>query len=189
MRVTSLSVAVCGAMCFVSLVACSGAIPATLRHEGAQRGDLAEGQSIDAASSSDAARNEFRRALESLSKVRLGDLSEVQAALATTLGDADNAQGMVIRKSGRGVLGRTALRNIEWRAGSDNGGAHVLLFALDAPGAPFRGSEWSEAMPHPPDPNASGSNGYWTLQMNGRNIVLGLDEEETHIVQISINDR
>lgn len=189
MRFTSLPLPLCGAVCVASLVACSGSIPEALRHEVAQRGDVAEDHSIDAMSRSDAVNNEFRAALESLSKIRFGDLSGVQTALATTFSDAENVHGLIVRKSDRGVLGRTGLRNIELRAGAENSGAHVLLFSLEAPGAPFRGSEWSEAMPHPPDPDARGSKGYWTMQMNGRNVVLGLDEGETHIVQISISDR
>ena len=190
MRFTSLSLPLYGAMCMASLVACAGAgaVPEALRHEVAQRSDVAEDHSIDAKSGSDAVSNEFREALESFGEIRLGDLSEVQAALKTTFSDADNVHGLIVRKSDRGVLGRIGLRNVEWRTGADNDGSHVLLFTLEAPGAPFRASEWSEAIPHPPDPDARGSKGYWTMRMNGRNIVLGLDEEETHIVQISIRD-
>ena len=189
MRFTSLSLPLCGAMSIASLVACSGAVPEALRHDVAHRGDVAEDHSVDAMSRSDAVSNEFRGAVESLSKIQLGDLSILQRALATTFGDAENVQGLIIRKSDRGVLGRTALRNIEWRAGAENSGAHVLLLTLAAPGAPFRGSEWSEAMPHPPDPDAVGSKGYWTMRMNGRKVVFALDEQEAHIVQISIGDR
>ena len=131
----------------------------------------------------------FKRGIQEFTKTSLGDLAFVQRILGTTLSEGSQVQGSLVRKSDQGTFEGYPVRDIELRSGLGGEGPHVLLFTITPPGVPFATKQWPEAMPSPPDPGANDSKGYWKVPGDGVSVVFGMNAEESHIVQVAINNR
>lgn len=131
----------------------------------------------------------FANEVEQLAGVRFDDPDAVGRHLKTQFGSARRDDVREERTAERGMLGNLEVRNIKLLSASDDLSHATLTFDVAAPSLAIRDPLWEGSIPYPARPDASGSRPYWSAQVNGAQVILGLESDGVTLTYISISQR
>lgn len=178
-------IAVCGYLTTVIaalvLPACSSGAPPTPSYHLDQRQSVKSG--------SDIGMERFKNDIERLISVRFDDVDALNEQLHTHLG-APTRQGLRDERiAERGMLGDLEVRNIKLRSAADDPAHANLIFEVAPPSIALEEVSWEGSIVNPPHPDASGSRPYWSAQVNGAEVVLGLAADNVTLTYVSTRQR
>ncbi|QDL26408.1 hypothetical protein [Stenotrophomonas maltophilia] len=131
----------------------------------------------------------FKNDIERLISVRFDDVDALNEQLHTHLG-APTRQGLRDERiAERGMLGDLEVRNIKLRSAADDPAHANLIFEVAPPSIALEEVSWEGSIVNPPHPDASGSRPYWSAQVNGAEVVLGLAADNVTLTYVSIRQR
>lgn len=163
------------------LSACSSGRPPTLSHH------LNQAQSVK--SGSETGMERFKNDIERLSSVRFDDVDSLSKQLHTRLGEPTRQDLMDERTAERGMLGDLEVRSIKLRSAADDSAHARLIFEVAPPSIALDEIIWEDSTLYPPHPDAPGSRPYWSAQVNGAELVLGLAADNVTLTYVSISQR
>lgn len=128
----------------------------------------------------------FKKDTERLASVRFDDAHALDEQLQTHLGDVTRQGPMDERTAERGMLGELEIRNITLRRASHDPAYANLIFYVAPPSIAIKEIIWEDSSKHPARPDARGSRPYWSAQVNGAKVTLGLDSDGVTLTYVSI---
>ncbi|WDS35282.1 hypothetical protein [Pseudoxanthomonas sp.] len=114
------------------------------------------------------------------------DTARLQTLLGSELGAPAEQDGWRTQTAATGNFAGVPVHDITLRSSIDGQGTSVLLLSFDEGGIPFDGAQWAGATPNPPRPESPSSSAYWEVHKGDATIVLGMDNSQQHLVQLSI---
>ena len=129
----------------------------------------------------------FKNDIERLTSVRFDDVDSLNKQLHTHLGETTRQDLMDERIAERGMLGGLEVRNIKLRSAADDPAHANLIFEVAPPGISLEEIIWEDSIVNPPHPDAPGSRPYWSAQVNGAKVVLGLAADNVTLTYVSIS--
>lgn len=131
----------------------------------------------------------FKNDIERLISVRFDDVDALNEQLHTHLGEPTRQGLRDERIAERGMLGDLEVRNIKLRSAADSTAHANLIFEVAPPSIALEDVNWEDPIVNPPHPDASGSRPYWSGQVNGAEVVLGLAADNVTLTYVSIRQR
>ncbi|MEN5285840.1 hypothetical protein ABE494_07790 [Stenotrophomonas lactitubi] len=131
----------------------------------------------------------FKNDIERLISVRFDDVDALNEQLHTHLGEPTRQGLRDERIAERGMLGDLEVRNIKLRSAADDPAHANLIFEVALPSIALEEIIWEDSIVNPPHPDAPGSRPYWSAQVNGAKVVLGLAADNVTLTYVSIRQR
>ena len=131
----------------------------------------------------------FKNDIERLASVRFDDVDALNEQLHTHLG-APTRQGLRDERTAeRGRLGDLEVRNITLRSPADDPTHATLIFEVAPPSIALDEIIWEDSTIEPPHPDAPDSRPYWSAQVNGAEVILGLAPDNVTLTRVLISHR
>ncbi|AWH23110.1 hypothetical protein [Stenotrophomonas sp. ZAC14D2_NAIMI4_6] len=131
----------------------------------------------------------FKHDIERLSATRLDDFEALGKQLQTKLGDVRREGLRDERTAERGALGALEIRNISLRSATDEPGHANLTFDVALPSIVLDGPLWDGFTMYPARPDAPDSRPYWSANVSGAKVVLGLASDHKTVTYVSVSRR
>lgn len=131
----------------------------------------------------------LKRDVDRLLSTPFDDVQALNVHLQAQLGPVQPHGQTDVRKAQGGTLAGIALKDIELRSAQDDPGHATLLLDLGSSELALQDPPWPAAVLYPPRPDAPDSNAYWSIQMGGASVIIGLAPDQTHVRYISIGKR
>ncbi len=87
------------------------------------------------------------------------------------------------------MLGSLEIRNIALRIDDEDASRAKLFFDVVPPGIELDEPLWEDVVPYPARPDASGSRPYWSANVLGVQVYLGLDVDFNRLEYVTIVQR
>ena len=129
----------------------------------------------------------FKNDIERLISVRFDDVDALNEQLHTHLGEPIRQGLRDERIAERGMVGHLEIRNITLRSAPDDPAHAKLAFDVAAPSIALEEIIWEDSTIYPPHPDAPGSRPYWSAQVNGAEVVLGLAPDNVTLTRVVIS--
>jgi len=131
----------------------------------------------------------LKRDVDRLISIRFDDIDALEQQLGTQLGPPGSDGRANVRKAHGGAIAGVALQEVELHSAGDNPEHARLLLKLGAPDLLMEGAPWPAAVLYPPHPDAPDANAYWSFEIQGAAVILGLGPDQRRLSYISISKR